>query len=506
MKRFMVITILRLVCVVGLTRPITVFADTASASISQPHQKPNIVFILTDDQPFDMFQFMDRYPGLKTPNMDKLAEQGMVMDNFFAPIPLCSPSRATFLTGTHGYVNGIDTNYWTKKVDPDWNKTPSFPMYLQKAGYATAFVGKFHMAHLTGAAQPRPGFDYWLSFPGQGEYFNPHLNQNGHSFVKKGYITDLLTNYALKWLRHGRPKDKPFCLLLWHKAVHAPRLCAPRDQNLYQNVRIPPPPYHTYQDTFEGKPAWQRERLRGKKGWGKPVPKSIMPKKPWNPHYKPAVKMMKTLNDVDESLGRILTELKKEGVAKNTIVIYSSDNGYFLGEHRFHDKRLAYEASMRIPLIVRWPGVIKAGSHCEKMCLNLDVAETLLNAVGLPIPKQMQGRSMLPLWKGKNIPWRHDFLYAYYRDIHYPWAGPTMTAVRTPRYLYVKPQPSKDMSELYDLANDPGEMNNLINNPQYSEQLQTLKQNMKYLKKRNHYRSDRDWRLHQIQQERKEIK
>ena len=314
-------------------------------------KRPNFLFILVDDQPFDAVGFSNRYPFLKTPNIDKLAKEGVNVENFFVTQSICSPSRASFLTGTYPHIHGVNQN--NRYVDPDWENYAPYSVHLQNAGYQTAHVGKIHMAHKKGKNHIRPGFDYWFSFIGQGKYFDPPVNDNGNEYREKGYMTDILTRKTTTWLKELRDPNKPFSLNLWHKAVHQPFSPAPRHEGIFSNEELPTPPYDTHKETFKGKPDWQRKKTFGF-DWKKnlPIPKEL-PEITWPPINKDKyMGLLESIIAVDESLGEVLRVLEEIGELENTVVIYTSDNGYFMGEHTFIDKRLAYENSIRIPMII----------------------------------------------------------------------------------------------------------------------------------------------------------
>ena len=467
-------------------------------SLAQPKgEKPNFVFILVDDLAFDAIQSSNRYPYLQTPNIQRLQDEGVTFNNFFVTTSLCSPSRASFLTGVYAHTHGVSDN--NPMVDPDWNVFRPYPLLLQQKGYETAFIGKTHMASkLYGKDQIRPGFDYWLGFRGQGHYFDPELNENGNEFKAKGYITDILTDYTVKFLKEERSKDKPFSICLWHKAVHGPHLPAFRDTKLYQGEKLPEPPYGTAKENFKGKPQWQKVRVD--KTLDSNTKIDSLPVKPWDPYNKKFLAILKTLKAVDESVGKIYKTLEELGELNNTVIIFSSDNGYFMGDHTYKDKRIAYEASMRIPMIIRYPKIIKAGTQINQMCLNVDVAPTILDWAGAEIPSYIQGESFIPLLKNseKKLPWRNSFLFEYYVDDKYPEAGPNLTAVRTDNYKLVDNFLENDIDELYDLKNDPGEMNNLINDVEFNSVEKMLRKNMENLKDKYRYNPDRDWWLRQV--------
>jgi N-acetylglucosamine-6-sulfatase len=460
-------------------------------------KQPNFLFVLVDDQPFDAVGFSGRYPFLKTPNIDRLKKEGANVENFFVTQSICSPSRASFLTGTYPHIHGVNQN--NRHVDPKWDEFAPYSTHLKASGYQTAHVGKIHMAHLRGEAHIRPGFDYWFSFIGQGEYFDPKVNENGNEYQEMGYMTDILTLKAVSWLKEERDPSKPFSLNLWHKAVHQPHSPAPRHTDLYPNEELPIPPYDTHKETFKGKPEWQRKKTYGF-DWKKnlPIP-SELPELEWPINYDRSMDLLRCLAAIDESLGTVLATLEELGELDNTVIIYSSDNGYFMGEHTFLDKRLAYENSMRVPMLIRYPKLIKKNSKIKEQCLNIDIAPTILNLAGITIPDYMQGESMLNLLKGKKEKnWRKAILFEYFLDTYWPYAGPNQIAVRTERYKLVDSFLKNDIDELYDLKKDPGEMNNLINTAKYDGIEADLRAEASLLKKQYKYNPQRDWWLNKV--------
>jgi N-acetylglucosamine-6-sulfatase len=457
-------------------------------------KKPNFLFVLVDDQPHDAVGFSNRYPFLKTPNIDKLAEEGVNIKNFFVTQSICSPSRASFLTGTYPHIHGVNQN--NKYVDPDWTNYAPYSVHLQNSGYETAHIGKIHMAHKRGKDHVRPGFDYWFSFIGQGQYFNPNVNDNGKEIKLEGYITDILTEKTIDWLKNKRDPDKPFSVNLWHKAVHEKHLPAPRHKNLFKNEPLPEPPYEMHKETFKGKPEWQRRKTFGFK-WdkNKKVPE-VLEEKRWPINKFKNMQLLRSLIAVDESLGSVLKALDEIGELENTVIIYSSDNGYFMGEHTYKDKRLAYESSIRVPMIISYPKLISKNTVIDEQCLNIDLAPTILELAGINKPKYMQGESMVKLMSGKkDKSWRKSIFFEYYVDDAWPYAGPDQVAVRTNQYKLVDNFLKDDIDELYDLINDPGEMKNLINNAKYDDIENDLRKESERLQKKYKYNPDRDWWL-----------
>ena len=467
---------------------------TVKISAEKNDKKPNFLFILVDDQPHDAVGFSERYPFLKTPNIDKLASEGVNVKNFFVTQSICSPSRASFLTGTYPHIHGVNQN--NKYVDPDWDTYAPYSVHLQKNGYETAHIGKIHMAHKRGKKHIRPGFDYWFSFIGQGQYFNPNVNDNGIETQEEGYITDILTKKTIDWLVNKRDSNKPFSLNLWHKAVHEKHLPAPRHKDLFKNEKLPEPPHDTHKETFKGKPEWQRRKTFGFR-WkeGDIIPDELNEKR-WPINKFKNMQLLRSLIAVDESLGKVIETLEKIGELENTVIIYSSDNGYFMGEHTFKDKRLAYENSIRVPMIIRYPRLIKENTEINEQCLNIDLAPTILELAGIDKPDYMQGESMLDLMRGKNVKkWRKSILFEYYVDDAWPYAGPDQLAVRTNQFKLVDNFLENDIDELYDLINDPGEMNNLINDEEYETIELELRNESKRLQKKYKYNPERDWWL-----------
>jgi len=448
------------------------------ADTPPPGRRPNIVVIITDDQRFDALSCMG-HPFLRTPNLDRIRNEGVLFSNAFVTTSLCSPSRASFLTGTYAHTHGVMLNA-TNDYDPA--ATPSFCQILrEQGGYRTAFVGKWHLDSTED--NPREGFDYWLSFKGQGVYFDPQLNENGKRFKRQGYITDILTEYADQWIR--RTADRPFCLYLSHKAVHGPFQPAPRHKGKYTDVEIAEPA--NYRDSRRGKPEWKRTR------WTNRLRSSVPPEvvdeaeqAPFTPR-KYHKGYMEAILAVDEGVGKILDTLDELGIADDTIVMFTSDNGYFLGQHGRGDKRLAYEDSIRIPMVMRYPRRVKAGSTMEQMMLNIDVGPTMLEFAGVKAPPVMQGLSAATILAGGEAPWRKGFLYEYWQDL--TPSIPRMVAIRTERWKYVR-YPDIDQHELYDLLADPLELVNLVDRPDHAGRVKQLRAELERLMRETEYRAE----------------
>ena len=477
----------------------------ASSAQEKNIKSPNFVFILVDDQPFDALESSGRYPFLKTPNMQRLEDEGAKFNNYYATQSICSPSRASFLTGTYPHIHGVNQN--NKHVDADWKNFKPYSQHLQSAGYETAHIGKIHMAHFKGKKHIRPGFDYWYSFIGQGKYFDPIVNDNGKEYQEKGYMTDILTEKAITWLTEKRDPKKPFSLNLWHKAVHGPHKPAPRHLKIFKNDSLPTPPYDTHLENYVGKPEWQRIKAWDSH-WKQYVPSDSIQPKPWPIKGYKFKSILESLLAVDESLGKVLQTLEAMGELDNTVIVYSSDNGYFMGEHGYWDKRIAYENSMKIPMIIRYPKKIMAGKTIDQIALNIDLAPTILELAGIKAPKYMQGKSMVNLLDDnpENDNWRKSFMFEYYVDDAYPYAGPNMLAIRTNKHKLIDAFLENDIDELYDLENDPGERHNLINNDDYNEIEKKLRADLQEVKKEYKYNSNRDWWLKtQIKKNKKSI-
>lgn len=391
---------------------------------------------------------------LETPHLDSLARDGAHIRNAFVTTALCSPSRASILTGQYAHRHKIVDN---NTAIP--RGTTFFPQYLQKAGYATGFFGKWHMGNSDDA--PQPGFDRWVSFRGQGSYLPEKngLNVDGKRVPQKGYITDELTDYALEWL-NGRDKSKPYFLYLSHKAVHAGFVPADRHKGRYANAKfVPPPTVAASGDMARGRPMWVQNQRNSWHGVDFPYHSDLDIAE----YYK---QYAETLLAVDDSVGRVLDALRKRGELDSTLVIYMGDNGFAFGEHGLIDKRTAYEESMRVPMLVRCPELFGGGKTVEQVIANIDVMPTCLDAAGLKPPASLDGQSFLPVLQGKQVPWRDTLLYEYYWERNYPQT-PTMHALRGDRFKYIRYHGIWDINELYDLKEDPLETRNLINDPKH---------------------------------------
>jgi len=423
-----------------------------------PGAKPrNVVFILSDDHRFDAMGFLN-HQFAKTPVMDSMAENGAYLKNALVTTALCSPSRASILTGLYTFRHRVIDN---NRAIP--TGTVYFPQYLQKAGYSTGFIGKWHMGGEDD--NPQPGWDHWVSFRGQGHYLPPNpdytLNVNGERVKQKGYITGELTDYAIDWLKTRKAEEKPFFLYLSHKAVHANFTPEPKYKDKFKDLPFKRPESEAATPKDLLKPRWLRDQRNSWHGVDFPYHSELDVER----YYK---RYCETLGSVDDSIGRVLQQLKDMGIHDETLVIYMGDNGFMFGEHGLIDKRAAYETSMRVPMLVQCPELIKPGTVLEQMIANIDVAPTVMEAMGLRSPEHMDGSSFLPLTEGKTIPWRDQFLYVYYWEKNFPQT-PTTFALRTDHYKYITYYGLWDSDELYDLRADPQEMRNLLYDREHTQ-------------------------------------
>ncbi|MDX1983523.1 MAG: sulfatase [Bryobacteraceae bacterium] len=420
---------------------------------------PNIVFVLVDDLRWDELGCTG-HPFAQTPHADRLAREGALFRNAFATTPLCSPSRACFLTGQYAHKNGITDNVDRSARS---HQLITWPRLLRDTGYETAYLGKWHMGN---DDSPRPGFDHWISFPGQGESTDPVLNVNGKVEKSRGYVTDVLTERAVDLL--GRRRSKPFCLYLAHKAIHPnvvqrndgsvqgdingadAFVTAARHKSLYAGKT--PPRRGNYQRTPEGKPALQRT-LAG-------VPPLSAATATGDATILNRMRMTKA---IDEGLGEMMAALERAGSLDDTVVIFTSDHGYFYGEHCLGpERRLAYEETIRIPMLVRYPRRIRPGVKIDAFALSVDIAPTALELAGGRGGAGMHGRSLVPLLEGKRPRWRDSVLVEYFSDTVFPRIQKMgYQAVRTDRWKYIHYSELEGADELYDLREDPYELRNL---------------------------------------------
>ena len=473
---------------------------------SEANKPYNIVYIMTDDHTAQMMSCYDtRY--IETPNLDRIAADGVRFTNSFVANSLSGPSRACMITGKHSCGNKFYDN--TTCVFDSAQQT--FPKLLQKAGYQTALIGKWHLESLPS------GFDYWEILPGQGDYYNPDfITQNNDTIQKHGYITNLITDDAIDWMENKRDRNKPFCLMIHHKAIHRNWMADTCNLALYEDKTFPLP--ETFFDDYEGRPAaaaqemsivkdmdmiYDLKMLRPDKdsrlktlyesflgrmdkeqraAWDKfygPIIEDFYQKKPQgkelaNWKFQRYMRdYMKTVKSLDDNVGRVLDYLKEKGLLDNTLVVYTSDQGFYMGEHGWFDKRFMYEESFRTPMLVRFPGGVKG--DIPGMVQNIDHAATFLQVAGVPVPEDIQGASYLPLLKGeKPKDWRTSLYYHFYE---YPaeHAVKRHYGVRTDRYKLIHFYNDIDVWELYDLQNDPMEMHNIYNEPGNEALIDSLK-------------------------------
>jgi N-acetylglucosamine-6-sulfatase len=435
----------------------------------------NVIYILTDDHRFDFMGFTGKVPWLETPNLDRLASEGAYFPNTYVTTSLCSPSRASILTGLYSHTHTVIDN-----AAPDPGNLTFFPEYLQEAGYQTSYFGKWHMGNHSD--EPQPGFDHWESFRGQGVYYGPTLNINGErtTYDESTYVTDVLTEHAVDWL-DNREQDQPFFLYLSHKAVHSQFQPAERHQGLYEGKEVVYPP--SFDVPSYGIPELpsgdvDREPLRGRDYYGENrIPDWVkQQRESWHGvdyMYHGDIEFeeffqryTETLMGIDESVGAVLDYLDANGLAEDTLVIYMGDNGFSFGEHGLIDKRHFYEESAKVPLLVRWPSYLEGGAPIDSLVQNIDIAPTILEAAGLAMPAHMQGASFVPLLDRKEVAWRDRIFYEYYWEMDFPQT-PTMFGIRTERYKYIRYHGVWDTNEFYDLQADPNEMYNLIDAPEH---------------------------------------
>ncbi|NIN72529.1 MAG: sulfatase-like hydrolase/transferase [Gemmatimonadetes bacterium] len=472
----------------------------ALAGCDRP-QPPNIIFIFADDH---AAHAVGAYGSRlsETPNIDRLAREGMLFRNAFVTNSICAPSRAVILTGKHSHLNGVPTN--RERFD---SAQVTFPKLLQAAGYQTAIIGKWHLK-----SEPT-GFDYWEVLPGQGTYYNPDFRTPAGVLEHTGYVTDIITDKVLEWLERGRDPEKPFVLMYQHKAPHRRWEPGPEQLTLFDDVTIPEPT--TLFDDYSGRasPAAVQEMTIAQHLYEsdlKLVPPSQLNDEQlglWNAAYEPKNQAfreanlagadlvrwkyqrylkdyLRTITSIDDNLGRLLDYLDRSGLAENTVVIYSSDQGFYLGDHGWYDKRWMYEESLRMPLIVRWPRVVEPGSQNSDLVQNLDFAETFLEMAGVAVPPEMQGRSLLPLLHGETPDdWRDAIYYHYFE---YPAVHMVRRhyGVRTMRYKLIYYY-EIDEWELFDLERDPDELSSVYGHPDYvgvQEDLEDMLQSL-----REHY-------------------
>jgi len=498
-----------------------IVASQINAS-AEDSTRPNILFVFSDDHaPHAIGAYEGWLASVDpTPNIDALAKQGMLFRNSFCTNSICGPSRAVIQTGKHSHKNGFMNNGNTF----DWNQQ-TFPKLLQEVGYTTAIYGK---SHLKGNPQ---GFNDWQVLPGQGLYYNPDLITADGRVRVEGHCTDIVTDLAVDWLREGRDKEKPFMLMVQHKAPHRNWMPAPRHLDLYADIDLPEPEtlfdkwednapparfqeleidrhMHLQFDLFvDLSPAFDGQSIKGrvdKSAWANMKRMSEQQLKVWRDAYGPrdaefhaanlsgddlvrwkyqryAKNYLRCIRGVDESVGTLMSTLEELGLSENTVVIYSSDQGFYVGDHGWYDKRWMYEESLKMPLIVKWPGVTKEDSIDEHLVQNLDYAQTFLEMAGADQPEDMQGMSLVPLLRGQDPEdWRDSIYYHYYE---YPSVHmvPRHNGIRDERYKLIHFY-EFDEWEFYDLEEDPDELQNRYGDPIYASRIEESKKRLEQLR------------------------
>ena len=473
-----------------MIRPLFLLLTLVFALSAHAAKRPNILFVISDDIRWDALGCTGS-PYVKSPHIDRLAKEGLNFRNTFCTTSLCSPSRASILSGLYAHAHGV-TNNFTEY--PDSMKT--FPLILQGEGYDTAYIGKYHMGEDNDS--PRPGFDWFVTHKGQGQYFDTEFNFNGKERkIVKGYYTTVVTDMALDWLGQrnkgeGKDKDasadedKPWCLLLGHKAPHSFYFPEPKYEHAFDHVTVPYP-----NSAFElnDKPKWIKERLYTWHGiygplfdWRKDYPDD-------SPEGVKAFENMTraywgTILSVDDSMGRMYDWLKETDQLDNTIIVFMGDNGLLNGEHGMVDKRTMHEASIRIPLIVRYPGLTPAdkGRDVTDQILTTDLCPTMLELAGAPVPEKLHGQSFVKLVQEGDPDWRTGWFYHYNYEKQFPYT-PNVRGIRTDKWKYMHypkgdGSPDEHMAELYDIQTDPMESHNLIHNDSFAPVVADLKKQL----------------------------
>jgi arylsulfatase A-like enzyme len=428
-------------------------AMAAPRLFAQQRPAPNFLFIMTDDQRQDALSIYGN-PILKTPHIDRIGTEGVRLTEFFVTNSLCAPSRASFLTGLYAHTHGVITNQTALRADQE-----TFVHVLRSAGYETALCGKWHLRTAP------TGFDSWVILPGGGgPYIDPTMTANGVPLKLRGYADDVVGDQALAYLQN-RSRERPFCLLMNFKAPHRNWTPAPRYADAFRDIDVPVP--RTFDDTFAGRPA-----ALGKTDMNvadmpdfkeRGVPESTPQPERKRRNLQELVRnYYRTILSVDDNVGRVLDFLDTNDLAANTVVLFSSDNGFFLGEHGFYDKRLMYEPSIRVPMLIRFPARLQPRVDSTRLVLNIDVAPTILNLAGVAVPAGMQGRSLVPVLEGAGGPWRDAFLYEFYEFPDPDHCVRKNRGVRTSRWKLIHFWEEPQEWELYDLAGDPDETKNLV--------------------------------------------
>jgi arylsulfatase A-like enzyme len=455
-----------------------------------PPARPNVLVILLDDLRWDALGYAG-HPHLRTPQIDRIANEGVNFRNAFSTTSLCSPSRASLLSGVYAHRHGVTDNFTELPTTLD-----TFPKILQRSGYATAYVGKWHMGE--GNDQPRPGFDYFVTHKGQGQYFDTEFNFNGQRHEKRpGYYTSVVTDIALDWLRTDHQR-KPWMLILGHKAAHSFYTPEPKYAHAFDDVRVG---YPASASALDGKPSWIKERRSTWHGIHGPL---FDWRKKFPDDRPEAVKDFEnmvhaywaTILSVDDSVGRLRTWLDETGQLDNTIVVFVGDNGLLEGEHGMVDKRTMHEPSIRIPMAVRYPGLTTVGKTVDRQVLTIDMAPSLLELAGATPLTGIDGRSWVSLVKRGDDQWRSSWFYYYNYEKQFPYT-PNVRGVRTEEWKYIRyPHgdggPDRHVAELYNLKRDPGELTNLIGAADSAPVVQRMKQELARLMSASGLTPDRD--------------
>ncbi len=444
------------------------------AAAAEGGRRPNILFIMSDDHASHALSCYGSRIN-RTLHLDRLAAQGARFENAFCTNSICGPSRATVLTGKYSHIHGVRRN-----GDRFDGSQPTFIKLLRDAGYQTAVIGKWHLT-----SDPT-GFDHWNILPGQGRYYDPELILMGRRSVHKGYVTDVLTDLSIEYLSQRDP-NRPFCLMCHHNASHRPWEPSPRYAQMYEDQDIPLPP--TFNDDWSGRTAPAREQemtierhlTRTDLKQDPPAGLSGQRLKEWK--YQRFIKdYLRCVAALDDNVGRLMDWLDESKLADNTIVVYTSDNGFFLGDHGWFDKRFMYEQALRVPLLIRWPGVTPAGAVIRELVINADYAPTFLDAAGIAVPGDIQGRSLRGVLAGRAPQdWRKSMYYRYY-EFPQPHHAPPHYGVRTDRYKLFHYH-TIDQWEMFDLEKDPHELRSVYDDPAYADVRQELKKELARLQR-----------------------
>ena len=455
------------------------------------HSGPNILFIMSDDHASHAISAYGSRINT-TPHIDRVAKEGMRFDNCFCTNSICTPSRASILTGTYNHINGVTT----LSTHLDRNLL-NYPKILQQKEYQTAVIGKWHLG--PGENYDPSGFDYWNILPGQGLYHDPEMIEMGVKTKTSGYVTDLITDYSLQWLSK-RDRNRPFCLMVHHKAPHRPWEPDEKHASMYESNNIPEP--DTFNDNYANRAnAALNARMRvdrdlNSEDLKKQIPENLSPaaEKSWK--YQRYIKdYLRCIASIDDNVGRLLDYIDEEGIRDNTLVVYTSDQGFFLGDHGWYDKRFMYEESLRMPLLIRYPKEIIPGTDNQDIVLNVDFPATFLDCAEIEVPSSFQGNSFRSLMKG-NTPsdWQQSMYYRYWmHGAHHN--VPAHYGVRTLRYklIYYYGDPLGQEGtvgsrtypewELFDLEQDPNEMVNVYSNPSYKLVVKSMQKELQRLQR-----------------------